>query len=317
MNMSSSPSCQFLSLPLELRDKIYAFTFQNEEVTDWNFRKHPNDELYLRRTCRQIYNETQNWIKYASFNFEEVENIRTMSAALAPPRFRQIRQLTLSTSLMEGKDGTKSCTWSALIALNTLPDLNLDILRITPEWRLRGADDYLGVVDMIQKGCGWRKLVVTLTYWAILVCDPETGRVRKPQDESTYDHSPIPSHLHELLLERDGENSGAEVVVRRALDDLPRNGYDDFYSLCQAATYKRDEVGLDYHNRDVPFREEFTDVELRYEQQAPSWAAFRHLEIIVRRGRSAQVSSKDDSASTQFRPRWGDWKKVSPWGAGR
>jgi len=207
--------------------------------------------------------------------------------------------------------------WSALIALNTLPDLNLDILRITPEWRLRGADDYLGMVDMIHRGYGWRKMVVTLTYWAMLLCDPITGRVQKPEDESTYDSSPVPSYLHKLLLERDGSNTGAEVIVRRALDDVPSHGYDDFHRLCQAATYKKDVIGLDYHNRDVPFREEFTDVELRYEQQAPSWAQFRHLEVIVKRSRSAQISLKDDHFGTQFRPRWEDWEKVSPWGAGR
>lgn len=316
--MSSFSSCPFLSLPLELRDKIYAYTFQDEQVTDWNFSKHPNEELHLRRTCRQVYTETQNWIKSATFNFREVEPVRTIHAALSPPRFRQIRQLTLITSLMKLKGETKSCTWSALVALNTMPDLNLDILRITPQWRLRGADDYLGVVDMIQKGCGWRKLVVTLSYWAMLVCDPETGRVRKPQDESTYDSSPIPSHLQKLLLERDGSDTGAEVTVRRALDDVPYHRYNDidFYSLCQAATYKKEEVGLDYHNRDVPERDEFEDVELRYGQQTPSWAEFRHLEIIVKRGQSAQVSLNDDHSSTQFKPRWEDWEKVNPWGAG-
>lgn len=316
--MSEDQTCQLLQLPFELREKIYALTFQNEEVTDWNFQKQPNAELHLRRSCRQIYRETQDWIRHATFNFQEVENIRVVHTGLSPPRFRQIKHLTLGTSLMERRDGTKSRTWSALIALNSLPGLNLDILRITPEWRLRGADDYLGIVDMIQKGCGWRKLVVTLTYWAMLVCDMETGRVTKPQDESTYDSSPIPIQLHKLLLERDGKASGSEVIVRRALDDLPTNGYDNFHKLCQAATYKKDDIGLEYHNRDLPFREEFTDVELRYEQQAPSWAAFRHLEIIVKRGRSAQVSLEDDRPGfTQFKPKWDDWVRVSPWGAGR
>lgn len=317
--MSIQPNSRFLQLPVELRDRIYAFVLADDVTDDVLEYQDPFGNLPLRRTCHQVHDEIQNCIPHLHFSFTEDWQVRVLHTCLPPPKFRLIKRLSLITSLATHKDDPKSCTWSALIILNSVTGLNLDILRITPEWRLRGADDYLGIVDMIQRGCGWKKLVVTLTYWAVLQCDIDDGRVRKPDDESTYDRSPIPSHLHKLLLQRDGEDSGAEVVVRRALDDLPSTGYDDFFRLCQAATYDKEKVGLTYHNRDLPFREQFDDVQLRYEQQAPSWACFRHLEIIVKRGRKAQIVLEEDGldSTPQFRPTCEEWKRVNPWGAGR
>lgn len=217
----------FLALPRELRNEIYTHLFTStrlrfgkRENTDRSnvFVKPAAHSLALLHVCRQINLETRDlWPSLIFFDFLTIPAMMDKLLPLPLTTRHKLRHMRIQQSIYElyvtflqyGWNVLRPNGWLlAVDAFNLLKGLQLDVLTIVHN---DASFNVFHVDELIQRGHGWKKLV-------ILLKDSEALSHNVRQLEAAEKNSKFnrPGKWHRLLQKRDGENSGAEVRVHQS-----------------------------------------------------------------------------------------------------
>lgn len=171
----------------------------------------PNS-LAILRTCRQINQEAKAlWLGLVLFSFEKVEAMLDKLSTLPLTTISEIRQVRVGGRplILQPIDYDDDVFYRLVWALKLLPGLRLDKLTVLGSSSGVIAYDTLG--GLINYGNGWSELhfitpnseMLGFAKLDMLLADPYW---RKPQ----------PSTWNDILLRRDGPNSGASVTIYRS-----------------------------------------------------------------------------------------------------
>lgn len=209
-----------LQLPGEIRNLIYSHLFTSTRLTFGEryisrisvkrMRPGPNS-LAILRTCRLINQEARGlWLGQVLFNFEQPADMLDKLSALSSSTLSQIRHIrVLGNTLMLTPNYDNDIHYRLAWALKLLPGLCLDTLSVLG--LSNGLLAYNTLDGLIKDGNGWKELrYITPTSEMLgfkrvnmLMTDPYW---RKPQ----------PSTWNDILLQRDGLDSGACVTIYRS-----------------------------------------------------------------------------------------------------
>ena len=202
-----------------MRDDIYKCLFSStrltfgERTTGRISRKtmlSAPHALAILRVCRQVHDEIEAlWLGLILFSFEHVEAMLDEFSPLSPNVLSRIRHVrTSGQTLMLSFEGRYRDSYLRLgSVLKLLPDLRLDRLTVLASPGSEVAYETLG--GLIEHGSGWRELRFVTQDSEMLgfaVSDKEDPYLRKPQ----------PGFWNEIIVQRDGRQSGASVTIYRS-----------------------------------------------------------------------------------------------------
>lgn len=233
-------SSAFLQLPGELRNEIYKFLFASTRLasgyraTSWASMlriKLAEHSLAILRTCRQVNQEASSlWLDQVLFDFERPQDMLTKLSALSSNTISQIRHVRfVGHSLHLKPIGARiDEEFSPVLALKLLPTLRLNRLTVLGPSYFDGPA-YGDLEAFVRYGNGWRELHYITPRSAMLGYGSPRPRSFPDECLLNYDYQPHqrqrkpqPSTWREILLERDGADSGASVFIYRSKrDDEP------------------------------------------------------------------------------------------------
>lgn len=201
-----------MSLPLELREQIYEEIFSSFTVRH-GFHTSSSNRTALIRTCKQIYNESWRHLPLnIRFHFRGTETmLETLLGAdqAVITRIRYVRIKSFPFPLYNSGRADYYPTYYFHNALSMLPGLHLDQLIVEDCFHGYGLVDtwrdivtYFDVESLI-KSEAWKELIYITPNTDFIVSGYDHRRKRVAQPDS----------WDELLKEKDGETSGAEVEM--------------------------------------------------------------------------------------------------------
>lgn len=210
-----------LQLPGELRNQIYNCLFASTRLTFGERNTGPITRKIMRpainslailRVCRQINQEARSlWLGEILFSFEVVKNLLDKFSTLPSSTLSQIRNVRTGGHplMLQPIGGDDDVFYKLAWALKLLPGMNLDNLTVLGS--SGGAIAYDALGGLIKHGNGWRELhFITANSEMLGFAKVRTFMAgpcwRKPQ----------PSTWNDILLRRDGANSGASVTIYRS-----------------------------------------------------------------------------------------------------
>lgn len=283
--LSSHGPSTLLKLPVEIRNQIYKCLFASTRLTSGTRsldriscqkKKPAPNSLAILRTCRQVNQEVGAiWLSEILFNFEEVEGMLDKLSCLPSTTLSQIRHVRVGgRPLMLQPIGDNDDVYYRLAwALKLLPDLCLDRLTVLGSRQAEIAYDTLE--GLIKYGDGWKELHFITPNSNMLGFSKINMFMMDP-----YWRKPQPSTWNEILLKRDGANSGASVTIYRAAQpDAPG-------------------AVLHPHRRQVfeqrPSRKNLKNFGVKEDRELLSGnEAHKELLVVVKRGRRAQIMEQD------------------------
>lgn len=171
----------------------------------------PNS-LAILRTCRQINKEAAPlWLGQVMFSFENPEDMLDKLSLLPPATLSQIRHVRVGgRPLMLTPMGDEDDVYYRLVwALKLLPGLSLDKLTVLGATGPEVAYDTLE--GLVRYGNGWRELHFITPNSKLLGFAKIDMFMADP-----YWRRPQPSTWRDILLQRDGVDSGASVTIYRS-----------------------------------------------------------------------------------------------------
>lgn len=262
-HVTSQDSCMLLQLPGETRNLIYSHLFTSTRLTfgerhiSWSITKRmkpaPNS-LAILRTCNLIKQEAGDlWLGQVLFNFEHAEDMLDKLSALPLTTLSQIRHIRVGGYNMmlpligDHADVFQSFVWAPKL----LPGLCLDTLSVLGA--STGSHAYETLDWLVKYGNGWKELHYITRNSAMLGFE----MLNMPKE-------PQPSTWHDVLIQRDGLDSGTSVTI-----------YQSTQSNAPGTVVKRETRQL-------------------FEQKPPSPEDLgKELLVIVKRGHRAHILEQD------------------------
>ncbi|RMJ27934.1 hypothetical protein PHISP_01202 [Aspergillus sp. HF37] len=202
-----------LKLPCEIRNQIYESLFASTKLV-YGKRIFPDipkqrmkpasNSLAILRACRLINKEAGAiWLNLVLFSFETIEDALDKLSPLPAATLAQIRNLRLGGRSMKLRSiGYADDVCSRLVwTLKLLPELRLNKLTVLGRLEWRVAYDTLD--GMIKYGHGWEELHFLTPNSNMLGFANFEPYWRKPQ----------PKTWNDVLLKRDGADSGSTVTI--------------------------------------------------------------------------------------------------------
>ena len=215
-------------MPRELCDLIYINVFTSTRISSGEratgsikiktIKPAPNS-LAILYSCRQIHDEVElSWLHHILFSFGRPVDMLHKLSPLPTSTLSQIRHIrTAGNIMMLQTDQYGDDTLYKLVSITTLlPALRLDELIIFGPPHGYGHLAYDILEELLTHGGGWKELYFVTRDSEML------GFAKKDtMDETAYWHQPYgrqpqPSTWNEILLQRDGKESGASVSIYRA-----------------------------------------------------------------------------------------------------
>jgi hypothetical protein len=213
-------TAKLLSLPVELRELIYGFLFSSFTIR--HGFKHAsipsspdiaNNRTALLLTCRQIFAEAWRHLPLnCTLQFRGTENLLGTLLSVDQSivtRIRHIRVRAFPFPLYASGRSDYYPTYYAANALTLLPGLCLDTLVVEDCWHGFGLGDgwrdvttYFDIENLL-KSSAWKQLTYITPCTDFLASGYDHRRKRVAQ----------PENWNDLLKERDGEDSGAQVQM--------------------------------------------------------------------------------------------------------
>ncbi|KAH8695187.1 hypothetical protein BGW36DRAFT_382259 [Talaromyces proteolyticus] len=220
-HISSQDSCMLLQLPGEIRNLIYSHLFTSTRLTfgkrsisrisTKRIKPTPNS-LAVLRTCSLIKQEAGAlWLGQVLFNFECVEDMLDKLSVLPSTTLSQIRHIRVSgrplmlTPIGDDDDIHYRLVW----ALKLLPGLCLDTLSVLG--LSRGEIAYDTLEGLVKYGNGWKELHFITPNSSMLGFKKLDMFMADP-----YWRKPQPSTWNDILIQRDGVDSGASITIYRS-----------------------------------------------------------------------------------------------------
>lgn len=212
-HIGSQSRRMLLQLPGEIRNQIYTclfvsttITFGESLVTDITSEpmKPASSSLAIIRTCRQIKQEAGTlWLGLVLLNFENPMHMPDKLSTLPLTTRSEIRHLRVSGRpfLLKPIGYFRDVCYMIAWALKLLPGLRLDKLTVLGPSDGRVA--YVTLGGLIEYGNGWRELHFITPNSKMLGLANEDTFMAGP-----YIREPQPSTWNNILLRRDGANSG-------------------------------------------------------------------------------------------------------------
>jgi hypothetical protein len=281
----SRSSITLLTLPREIRNKIYECLFASTRLlsskvtTSFRQRKRlkpaPNS-LAVLRTCRQVNNEARNiWLSLILFDFETVEDALDKLSRLPLNTISQIRHIRVSGHLLRFRSIHLSgdVFYRTVWALKLLPGLRLK--RFTVLAPCKGGTAYETLDGLITDGTGWEELYFVTPNSNMLGFARFDTVIMDP-----FWRKPKPTTWNDILLVRNGANSGASVTIYRATQP----------GVSGAVLNHRTRQLL--HQR--PSREELESFGIEEDRELLSAdEASKELLVVVKRGRHIDATEHD------------------------
>jgi hypothetical protein len=215
---------QFLALPRELRKEIYTHLFTSTRLR-FGARENANRSkvfvkpaahaLAILHVCRQTNLETRDlWPSLVFFDFLTIPAMMDKLIPLSLTTRRKLRYMRIQQSVYElyvtflqyGCNVLRPNGWIlAVDAFNLLKDLQLDVLTIVHN---DSSFNVFHVDELIQRGHGWKKLVILLKNSEAL--SHNIHRREAAEQNSKFNR---PGKWHRAMQKRDGGDLGAEVRV--------------------------------------------------------------------------------------------------------
>ena len=269
-------SSQFCKLPGELRDQIYKYLFSSTRLafgechTETMEMKSAHYSLAILQTCRQIYNETRSmWLREVLFSFEGPEDLLDKLSTQPSTVVSQIRHIRVRGGTLQLRltDDGVSFWFGLSESLKLLPQLRLDTLTVLATAYEEYACDTLN--HLIQQGHGWKELHYIASDSKMLAFSKLNSNRRKPQS----------SNWQQILVDRDGPQSGAQVKMYRAKSNSPGSlniaSLHELFEETIPDGSHEDEVGV--HHYEVRLSEADTPKEVL---------------VVAKRGRNADITLK-------------------------
>jgi hypothetical protein len=210
-----------LQLPGELRNQIYNCLFASTRLTfgerstgriTHKTMRPAINSLAILRVCRQINQEARSlWLGETLFSFAHVEDLLDKFSTLPSSTLSQIRNVRTRGRplILQPTGGHHDVYYKLAWALELLPGMSLDNLTIlgSPS----GVISYDTLEGLIKHGNGWRELHFITTNSEMLGFAKAPTFIAEP-----YWRKPQPSTWNDILLRRDGANSGASVTIYRS-----------------------------------------------------------------------------------------------------
>jgi hypothetical protein len=279
-------SSTLLQLPRELRDQIYTCLFASIRLTfgkratsriTTKTMKPATNALAILRACRQINQEAGPlWLGQILFSFENPEDLLDKLSALASTTLSQIRHVRTGGCplMLQPIEDDDDVYYRLVWVLKLLPGLRLD--KLTVLGYSGGEIAYDTLEGLIKHGTGWRELHFITPNSTMLGFGKRDMFMADP-----YWRKPQPSTWNEILLQRDGTNSGASATIYRSTQsDTPG-----------AVTSPRTRQIFEQNVSSLEDLENFgvtEDKELSAENEKG-----KELLVVVKRGRSANIVERD------------------------
>ena len=272
----------FAWLPRELRDQIYEFIFQSTRLgSGRGITERINaivvpkaNSLAILRTCRQINEETSHmWLSRVVFEFQTLPDMFDKFLELQsqkPEILSQIRYVRTGAFPRDAQIPLYQITgtYATRVLMTLLKSMRLERLTIFASYW--PEDAFNAFHELVSHSCGWKELHYISTNANMLVGH---GHFANP-DLLDFAHSV--DVWRGVLLDRDGDNSGAEIAV-----------YQE-ESRCSPSSIVRPHYQIGNHDfaLEPPF---FAD---NPGPDAPDWES-RELLLIAKRGRGAFLNGVD------------------------
>ncbi|KAK8094851.1 hypothetical protein PG997_001536 [Apiospora hydei] len=225
--------CILFKFPQEIRDQIYAEVFAATRVWfEYIYRdifgkapvkkKRKHHALALLSCCSRIRNEIgHSWLNHILLCCQSpqimLEKLLNVPAPLSCVGYVRVHGLM---GMMLAVRSTRSPSADAMVHefLRSLPGLALEELEVVADGSGSGTWEYQAVELLLDRSFGWKKLTVYFPGSGLLGRAPSwSGR----EDEHfEYRHGlqghvrrPLPWAFREVLLERDGADSGSTVDI--------------------------------------------------------------------------------------------------------
>jgi hypothetical protein len=220
----SQDSCMLLQLPGETRNLIYSHLFTSTRLTFGErnisrsiakLMKPAPNSLAILRTCHLIKQEAGDlWLGQVLFNFEHAEDMLDKLSALPLTTLSQIRHIRVGGhTMMLPSLGNDNVFQSFVWAPKLLPGLCLDTLSVLGP--STGSRAYETLDELVKYGNGWKELHYITRDSAMLGLKMLNKRLNKTVE-------PQPSTWHDVLIQRDGLDSGASVTIHQSTkSDVP------------------------------------------------------------------------------------------------
>ncbi|PGH26831.1 hypothetical protein AJ80_01411 [Polytolypa hystricis UAMH7299] len=219
---SGSP---FFRLPSELRNQIYMILFSSTRLTfteknpprtrsgraQLEPRKlfAPKNSLAILRSCQRIHEETKFlWLSNIELSFDYVEDLMDKLTTLPQSILGQIR--FLRTGARPARSSSFYERRMSLQVIWGLRGLRLDTLTLLAG---TGPETAYDVDGFIWRGKGSKEFHFISHSSEILAFSPDDDDDLGPP---MYRRKPQPATWHNNLLRRDGQDSGASVVIYRS-----------------------------------------------------------------------------------------------------
>jgi hypothetical protein len=218
-NMADTTS--LLSLPLELRELIYGFLFSSFTIRHGfkhagipSSAEPSSSRIALLLTCRQLFAEAWRYLPLnCTLHFRGTENLLETLLSVDQSiitRIRHVRVRAFPFPLYASGRSDYYPTYYAANALALLPGLCLDTLVVEDCWHGFGMGDgwrdvttYFDI-ETLLKSDAWKELTFITPCTDFLASGYDHRRKRVTQ----------PENWDALVKERDGEESGAGVMMK-------------------------------------------------------------------------------------------------------
>lgn len=173
--------------------------------------KPASNSLAILRTCRLIKQEAEGlWLGQVLFNFFNPEDMLNKLSELPPTALSQIRHVRVggdSVVLTPIDDEYSEDEYYRFVwAIKLLPGLCLDTLTVLGPSTSNGILAYDTLDGLIKHGNGWKELRFITRYSDMFAFEKMDPYRRRPQ----------PSTWNDILIQRDGLDSGASVTIYRS-----------------------------------------------------------------------------------------------------
>jgi hypothetical protein len=264
-----------LSLPVELRLDMYQHLFRSTTIRH-GFSDPASCRTSILRTCRQIHNEAKPYLRNASFHFRSTVAMLDTLMTFSREQIEQIRCIRVKGfpfPLYEHEEAFMYTTYGFPYVLPLFPGLQLDRLIVEDPYHDEGVNDGWGDtgaycdVDSLLESDGWRELEYI---------SPTTDFLHPAGMAGAF-------NWEQLLRSRDGANSDAEVVIRRAKGPkVPGATEDGGNFIVYTASTKDDDASNAEAGADTDGDDEGEDDADR-----------REVRVIVTRGKNADYVQRE------------------------
>ncbi|KAK8039461.1 hypothetical protein PG993_007872 [Apiospora rasikravindrae] len=204
--------CILFKLPQEIRDQIYAEVFAATQ----------HHALALLACCSRIRNEIgHSWLNHILLCFKKpaimLERLLNVPAPLSSVHYVRVYGFE---GMMLAKRSTRDPSAYAHVHdfLRALPGLVLKELEVVAAGSGSDVGEYQDVELLLSRSSGWKKLTVHFPHSGLLGdahCSPAMENEHYEYRYGLQGHvrRPLPRAFREVLLKRDGADSGSTVDI--------------------------------------------------------------------------------------------------------